>query len=185
MTSTIGWSKNKPRNGRSEGNNFSTFRTCMSVIDDPFWLSILESSSKGRLPEGFIWVCKERRLVYDDGNDRSEYVITRDKNEAAYEIIDIFEYHGVTAPKSPSISPNITTYREIRGHNINIMLKIFFNNQVKKNQLDRSQQRKLLILIAQLMLRGALNDSNVIIKNGVIDRITCIDFQDGNYVTVD
>lgn len=185
MSSSITWEKQKVRNGRSEGNNFSTFKTCKKVIDDPYWFSILEAAGKGNLPEGFTWICKERRLIYTDDKFQFNYDITRNTREAAQQIINAFKKHAVQYPQTHHIPSKVTSFKDVKGHNINIMLKIFFMNEVKTHNLNKSQQRYLAVLIARMMLRGDLNDDVIEFKNGIIVGINNIQFDGERYVEVD
>jgi hypothetical protein len=185
MSSTINWDKKKKTNGRSDGNNFSRFRTCREVVKDPFWRSIFEFAGKGELPEGFTWLCKEKELIYNDGRYNLSYKISSNTIDAADEIIEIFKKHKIQRPDVATVGSKLTSFKDVKGHNLNALLSIYMKNECKTHNLNPNQYRYLTILITRMILRGDLTDENIEFKNGIIVDINNITFDGERYVEVE
>ena len=169
-----------------DSNNYSTFNTCLKVeFNNPFWQAIFEACSRGDLPPGFGWICKERCLTYSNGGPEERYPVpgrSNTKMVATY-IVDVFTSKGIVPPASALKMPTTSRYSDIKGRvsiiNIN---EIFIREQVMMYGLSPEQRRQLATVMGILQLGKMMNDNTVIMKCGKIEEVTCIRFYNGQYV---
>lgn len=188
MSRTLDWVSTTQAVKNKDGNNYSTFITCLSKgFDNPFWTAIFEACGRGDLPRGFSWVCKERRLIYTDpttGQVLDDRILPGRSNarEVADTIISIFMSHGIVPPPSTVKMAASSKFSDIRNkQSLTNILVIFIKEQTELYRLTDSQRRQLSIMVSIFQLEKRLNDNNVIMREGRIERITCLTFSGYGY----
>lgn len=189
MNRTLNWNVT-PRS--HDPNNYSTFNTCLknTEFNNPFWTSIFESCASGRLPPGFSWICKERKIVYTPPNNEGPQEVYElpsrgDSILTTTYIVNVFRSKGITPPKGALNTPTTSKYSDIKGKNFLInAISIFIEQESRQLQLSGEQRRQLSNVIAILLMNKKLNDSNISMKNGYIIGINCIRFNGSNYTIV-
>jgi hypothetical protein len=165
----IDWRDEDVKPQKPKGINYSTFKTCSKVTDNSFWSLFFAKCGSGNLPEGFKWLCKERTLVYEYQEEETHYKIPRDKELACQKLIEIFESYGTTSPcEGDNIIKN---FRDAKGVNINTLIDNFVHSQRERYKLTPQQVRILGLKILRLKLEGRLDNSTVVMNDGVIESI--------------
>lgn len=168
------------------------FIECLKYISDPYWKSIFEDLSYGVTPYS-TYISKD--VLTCNYKDREfAYKIQKKSPDILYEeVLSLFKTKLNLMSPSEILSnkndmiQNTETYNDwslIKKKTVRETLVERFSIEMKnKYSLSIQQTRYLIDIIFLSLVLRVLLPSDIIVKNGIIERINGIYFEDGKILT--
>jgi hypothetical protein len=170
---------------------FQLFENIKDQEKDQFWYSFFEDAAVGKLPRNFKYI--NGILSYKNKNKNNEIIIPETILEAsAFVKAFVNENAGIISPldikekkaidekyNNEMNNIEIDNWKQIKNDKQQgILISIFIQEVSELYNLNIEERTKLFQKIKLGLLSGYLNNTNIVMENGVISFIEGLEFED-------
>lgn len=169
---------------------YPIFAECSKLIEDEYYIDLFTRMSYGRFPQRIA--CKDASLYHIKGKKLSILELNPEPYICLEDVIQfLYKHEGIISSNFHVEETMVnetaeipTIWSEFNSKSQEYMLDVYFFQLSRKYHLNTHQQILLKMVRRIILFKKYVNDSTVIIENGMIKSIKCIEYNDGKFIII-